>query len=196
MRDQRWIGFALGGTLIRARREERLLLACSDEGVTRARIEIALQRIDRYFMQEEPEAWHRADESFCAAYARLLANRLGLNRPAADLADRVRPTDWVPFPDTEPALTRLADAGYHLALVTTWGPGVFPLLRSLGLAACFDVLAVSSELCRAKPSGERPARQPGRTLRRPDGWRRDGHQSASCAPANRGASRAANRLPP
>lgn len=151
MERPRWIGFDLGGTLIRARREERLLLACYEEGVTRDRVEAALQVVDRYFMQEDPQAWHQPDHAFLTAYARLLAARLGLRRPPADLVERVRPCDWTPYPDTEPQLRRLAAEGYRLGLVTNWSTEARGLLCRLGLAAYFDLIVVSAEIGHAKP---------------------------------------------
>lgn len=81
-----------------------------------------------------------------------------LDRPtAATLLDPLyrqfeRAEAWRVYEDVVPTLRALRGRGLRLGVVSNWDERLRPLLRNLGLAEFFDVIAVSIEVGAAKPS--------------------------------------------
>ncbi|WP_328476754.1 HAD-IA family hydrolase [Actinoplanes sp. NBC_00393] len=68
------------------------------------------------------------------------------------LYDRLlTPDGWLPYPDTEPTLRKLHDAGIKVAVVSNIGFDIRPLFASWGLNELVDAYALSFEIGRTKP---------------------------------------------
>ena len=113
-----------------------------------------------------------------------------------------QPEAWAVFPDVEPALDRLGQAGMRLGVVSNWDSRLPTLLHRLGLRHRFDALAVSSLEGVEKPDPAlvpAGARAPGRRAgsdgprgRRPGaGW--GGRPRRGLLSADRRPQRAARR---
>ncbi|GGR75990.1 hydrolase [Micromonospora fulviviridis] len=61
------------------------------------------------------------------------------------------PEGWVPYPDTEPVLGALRDAGVKVAVVSNIGFDIRPLLAAWKLDGLVDAYALSYEVGRCKP---------------------------------------------
>ncbi|GIF15871.1 HAD family hydrolase [Actinoplanes teichomyceticus] len=61
------------------------------------------------------------------------------------------PDGWLPYPDTEPTLRRLHDAGIKVAVVSNIGFDIRPHFAHWGLDGLVDAFALSYELGRTKP---------------------------------------------
>ncbi|KAB1907830.1 MULTISPECIES: HAD family hydrolase [unclassified Micromonospora] len=61
------------------------------------------------------------------------------------------PEGWVPYPDTEPVLGALRDAGVKVALVSNIGFDIRPLFAAWKLDGLVDAWALSYEVGRCKP---------------------------------------------
>jgi 2-haloalkanoic acid dehalogenase type II len=99
----------------------------------------------------EAEAF-RSYRDVLAETARRVANRLAwpltLER-ARGLADSL--PSWKPFPDTNPALERLAAAGYRLGILSNVDDDLLAgTLRHLTVP--FDLLVTAQQVCSYKPS--------------------------------------------
>jgi 2-haloalkanoic acid dehalogenase type II len=84
--------------------------------------------------------------------ARRIAARLGLALPpkrAAFLAESL--PSWRPFPDTNPALRRLSDAGYRLGILSNVDDDLLAWTRR-HLAASFDVVVTAQQVGSYKPA--------------------------------------------
>lgn len=69
------------------------------------------------------------------------------------LYDRfTEPDAWHVFDDVHPALHRLKQRGFSLAVVSNWDERLRPLLRALDLDTYFDAIIVSAEVGATKPS--------------------------------------------
>jgi HAD superfamily hydrolase (TIGR01509 family) len=68
------------------------------------------------------------------------------------LYDRLlAPDGWLPYPDTEPTLRTLHDAGIKVAVVSNIGFDIRPLFEAWGMSALIDAYALSYEVGRTKP---------------------------------------------
>ena len=68
------------------------------------------------------------------------------------LYDRLLTSDgWLPYPDTEPTLRKLHDAGIKVAVVSNIGFDIRPHFASWGLDELVDAYALSFEIGRTKP---------------------------------------------
>ncbi|GIF03253.1 HAD family hydrolase [Actinoplanes siamensis] len=61
------------------------------------------------------------------------------------------PEGWLPYPDTEPTLRRLHEAGIKVAVVSNIGFDIRPHFAHWGLSGLVDAFALSYEVGRAKP---------------------------------------------
>ncbi|WP_376787247.1 HAD family hydrolase [Micromonospora halotolerans] len=76
----------------------------------------------------------------------------GIDGFADALYERVLvPEGWVPYPDTEPVLAALREAGVKVALVSNIGFDVRPLFAAWKLDGLVDAWALSYEVGRCKP---------------------------------------------
>ena len=102
------------------------------------------------------EHWADRDlyaHSHRAAYTGLAATVHSDVEGLADaLYERLLTTDgWVPYPDTEPTLRKLHEAGVKVAVVSNIAFDIRPLFAAWGLAGLIDAFALSFELGRIKP---------------------------------------------
>ncbi|MEU4692810.1 HAD-IA family hydrolase [Actinoplanes sp. NPDC023714] len=68
------------------------------------------------------------------------------------LYDRLlRPDGWLPYPDTEPTLRKLHDAGIKIGVVSNVGFDIRPHFASWGLDPLVDAYVLSYEVGRTKP---------------------------------------------
>ncbi|MFI1988728.1 HAD family hydrolase [Actinoplanes sp. NPDC020271] len=68
------------------------------------------------------------------------------------LYDRLlAPDGWLPYPDTEPTLRKLHDAGIKIAVVSNIGFDIRPHFAHWGLDGLVDAFALSYEVGRTKP---------------------------------------------
>ncbi len=68
------------------------------------------------------------------------------------LYDRLlEPGGWLPYPDTEPTLRTLHDAGIKVAVVSNVGFDIRPLFDAWGMTPLIDAYALSYEVGRIKP---------------------------------------------
>ncbi|WP_229076457.1 HAD family hydrolase [Actinoplanes sp. DH11] len=68
------------------------------------------------------------------------------------LYDRLlTPDGWLPYPDTEPTLRKLHDAGVRIAVVSNVGFDIRPHFASWGLESLVGAFALSYEIGRTKP---------------------------------------------
>ncbi|GAA2876390.1 hydrolase [Actinoplanes cyaneus] len=68
------------------------------------------------------------------------------------LYDRLlRPDGWLPYPDTEPTLRKLHDAGIKIAVVSNIGFDIRPHFAHWGLDGLVDAFTLSYEVGRTKP---------------------------------------------
>ena len=84
--------------------------------------------------------------------ARRIAARLGWRlspERAGFLADSL--PAWPPFPDTNPALRRLADAGYQLGILSNVDDGLLAWTRR-HLAASFEIVVTAEQVGSYKPA--------------------------------------------
>jgi HAD superfamily hydrolase (TIGR01509 family) len=76
----------------------------------------------------------------------------GIDGFADALYERVLvPEGWVPYPDTEPVLSALRDAGVKVAVVSIIGFDIRPLFAAWKLDGLIDAWALSYEVGRCKP---------------------------------------------
>ncbi|MEU0153345.1 HAD-IA family hydrolase [Micromonospora fulviviridis] len=76
----------------------------------------------------------------------------GIEGFADALYERVLiPDGWVPYPDTEPVLGALREAGVKVAVVSNIGFDIRPLLAAWKLDGLVDACALSYEVGRCKP---------------------------------------------
>jgi putative hydrolase of the HAD superfamily len=59
---------------------------------------------------------------------------------------------WRIYDDVRPTLAALAERGLRLGVISNWDDRLRPLLRSLGLAGCFETVIVSCDIGTSKPS--------------------------------------------
>lgn len=86
-----------------------------------------------------------------AETASRVASRLGWNLPAAGAGFLAQSLPrWKPFPDTNPALARLADAGYRLGLLSNTDDDLLAATRR-ALAVSFSLILTAGELRSYKP---------------------------------------------
>ncbi|MBI3881424.1 MAG: HAD-IA family hydrolase [Verrucomicrobia bacterium] len=62
------------------------------------------------------------------------------------------PEAWRVFEDVRPTLDSLAARGVKLAVISNWDERLDPLLKRLGLHACFEAVVVSCDAGHTKPS--------------------------------------------
>ncbi len=103
-------------------------------------------------------AMHWADrdlyaESHRAAYTGLAAT---VSTDVEGLADALyerllAPDGWLPYPDTEPTLRTLHDAGIKVAVVSNIAFDIRPLFDAWGMGSLIDAYALSYEVGRTKP---------------------------------------------
>jgi 2-haloalkanoic acid dehalogenase type II len=99
----------------------------------------------------ERESYRRYREVL-AETARRIAARLGVSLPAARagfLADSM--AAWPPFPDTNPALRRLSDAGYRLGILSNVDDDLLAWTRR-HLSASFDPVVTAEQVGSYKPA--------------------------------------------
>ncbi|GAA1596196.1 HAD family hydrolase [Actinoplanes couchii] len=102
------------------------------------------------------EHWADRDlyaHSHRAAYTGLAATvHTDVEGLADALYDRLlEPAGWVPYPDTEPTLRKLHEAGVKVAVVSNIAFDIRPLFASWGLDGLVDGFALSYEVGRIKP---------------------------------------------
>jgi len=102
------------------------------------------------------EHWADRDlyaQSHRAAYTGLAATVSTDVEGLADaLYDRLlEPAGWLPYPDTEPTLRTLHDAGIKVAVVSNVGFDIRPLFAAWGMDSLIDAYALSFEVGRTKP---------------------------------------------
>jgi len=59
---------------------------------------------------------------------------------------------WRIYDDVRPTLAALAERGLRLGVISNWDDRLRPLLKSLRLADCFEIIIVSCEIGASKPS--------------------------------------------
>lgn len=102
------------------------------------------------------EHWADRDlyaHSHRAAYTGLAAT---VQTDVAGLADALyerllHPDGWLPYPDTEPTLRKLHEAGVKVAVVSNIAFDIRPLFAAWGLDGLIDAWALSFEIGRIKP---------------------------------------------
>ncbi|WP_430784390.1 HAD family hydrolase [Actinoplanes sp. G11-F43] len=102
------------------------------------------------------EHWADRDlyaHSHRAAYTGLAAT---VHTDVAGLADALYerlllPDGWIPYPDTEPTLRKLHEAGVKVAVVSNIAFDIRPLFAAWGLDGLVDGFALSYEIGRIKP---------------------------------------------
>ena len=99
----------------------------------------------------ETEAY-RSYRAVLTETARRIASRLGFALPASRasfLADSL--PSWPPFPDTNPALRRLTDAGYRLGILSNVDDDLLAWTRR-HLDAAFEIVVTAQQVGSYKPS--------------------------------------------
>ncbi|MCA2218974.1 HAD family hydrolase [Jidongwangia harbinensis] len=93
------------------------------------------------------------EHSHRAAYTGLAETvDAGVEGLADALYDRLLgPQGWLPYPDTEPTLRTLHDAGIRVAVVSNIGFDIRPHFAAWGLDALVDAFVLSYEVGRCKP---------------------------------------------
>jgi HAD superfamily hydrolase (TIGR01509 family) len=93
------------------------------------------------------------EHSHRAAYTGLAETvNAGVDGLADALYDRLLgPHGWLPYPDTEPTLRRLHDAGIRVAVVSNIGFDIRPHFAAWGLDTLVDAFVLSYEVGRCKP---------------------------------------------
>lgn len=96
--------------------------------------------------------------------ASLLADALALDLSGADVLPSLTDAiSFYAFPDAQPAIERLAEAGVKLAVVANWDVSLHDVLERVGLARGFEAVVTAAAVGAAKPD-------PGRSRSRSSVW--------------------------
>jgi len=146
------ITFDCYGTLIDWERGIRTALSAL---ATTSRLTIDVDRALALYVEIEAGVEAEAYQSYRGVLtetARRIATRLGWRLPperAGFLADSL--PAWPQFPDTNPALRRLADAGYRLGILSNVDDGLLVWSRR-HLSASFDLVVTAEQVGSYKPA--------------------------------------------
>ena len=82
----------------------------------------------------------------------LLADALALDLSGADVLPSLTDAiSFYAFPDAQPAIARLAEAGLKLAVVANWDVSLHDVLERVGLAGGFEAVVTAAAVGAAKP---------------------------------------------
>ncbi|CCQ93977.1 HAD-superfamily hydrolase, subfamily IA,variant1 family [[Clostridium] ultunense Esp] len=152
------IGFDLGYTLVRNRRERIYQGFLKENGIDLSihSIEKAFHLADKTFMRLFPGALGKPAKTFYPWWLGIVNYHLELQFDLVKqtqyfFAHQDRESFWELFPWTESVLKELKKAGYRLILLSNWDNGARSLIKRLGLTPYFDDLLISAELGIQKP---------------------------------------------
>jgi putative hydrolase of the HAD superfamily len=84
--------------------------------------------------------------------ASLLADALALDLSGAEVLPSLTDAiSFFAFPDAQPAIERLAEAGVKLAVVANWDISLHDVLERVGLAGAFEAVVTAAAVGAAKP---------------------------------------------
>lgn len=166
------------------------VLAEDGHAVTEEELRAAWEQADRTFWDE----YHRPGndtwtddgriEEYWRGYHGIMLGRLGINAHH-EVLDRILASQWAadawePYPDVEPMLIAVRDAGVQVGVVSDWGSNLHDILAGLSLDRYFDFVLPSGAVGLAKPDPaffrmalERGGVQPSEGLMVGDSYRAD-----------------------
>ena len=137
------------------------VLAEDGHAITEEELRAAWEQADRWFWDD----YHRPGndtwtddgriEEYWRGYHRIMLGRLGVDA-RNEVVDRIlasqwAPDAWEPYPDVEPMLAAVRDAGLRIGVVSDWGSNLLGILAGLALDQHFDFVLPSGAVGVAKP---------------------------------------------
>jgi len=137
------------------------VLAEDGRAVTEDELRAAWEDADRWFWDE----YHRPGndtwtddgriEEYWRRYHSIMLGRLGVEA-RHEVLDRILASQWAadawePYPDVEPMLTAVREAGLTVGVVSDWGSNLRGILRDLSIDRYFDFVLPSGAVGVAKP---------------------------------------------
>lgn len=137
------------------------VLAEDGHAITEDELRAAWEEADRWFWDD----YHRPGndtwtddgliEDYWRSYHRIMLERLGVDA-RNEVLDRILASQWAadawePYPDVEPMLASVRDAGIQVGVVSDWGSNLRGILAGLGLDRYFDFVLPSGAVGLAKP---------------------------------------------
>jgi putative hydrolase of the HAD superfamily len=137
------------------------VLAEDGHAITEEELRGAWEQADRWFWED----YHRPGndtwtddgriEEYWRSYHSIMLGRLGVEA-RHEVLDRILTSQWAadawePYPDVEPMLIAVRDAGLQVGVVSDWGSNLRGILAGLNLDRYFDFVLPSGAVGVAKP---------------------------------------------